>query len=229
MMQPAEDTSTAPALSTSMRDFVARAKARLLTSPPADLRAPVSLDEIALQFGDHQMALDIAASLADKPFHPAAVLVPVVAREEPTFLLTQRAEDLSTHSGQIAFPGGRIDDTDADPAFAAMREAEEEIGLKREFITPLGYFDPYLSGTGFRIVPVVGLVRPDFVLKINTREVVDAFEVPVDFLMSPDNHQSHSREWKGIQRSYYAMPYGERYIWGVTAGIIRRLYERLYS
>jgi len=228
MMQPAEDSLT-PTLSAAMRDFVSRAKERLLTSPPADLRAPVSLDEIALQFGDHRMASDIAASLSGQPFRPAAVLIPVVAREEPTLLLTQRAEDLSTHSGQIAFPGGGIDDTDADAAFAAMREAEEEIGLKREFITPLGYFDPYLSGTGFRIVPVVGLVRPDFVLKINPREVVDTFEVPVDFLMSPDNHQSHSGEWKGVRRSYYAIPYGERYIWGVTAGIIRRLYERLYS
>jgi len=110
-----------------------------------------------------------------------------------------------------------------------MRESEEEIGLRREFVSPLGYLDPYLSGTGFRIVPVVALVRPGFSLALNPREVTDAFEVPLDFLMSPDNHARHSREWQGVTRSYYAMPYGGRYIWGVTAGIIRRLYERLYA
>ena len=113
--------------------------------------------------------------------------------------------------------------------FPAEREAEEEIGLGREFISPLGYLDPYLSGTGFRVVPVVGLVAPGFTLALNPREVTEAFEVPLDFLMSPDNHARHSREWKGAMRSYYAMPYGERYIWGVTAGIVRRLYERLYT
>src|SRR5262249_51826651 len=169
------------------------------------------------QYGDHQMAADIAAVLADKPFHAAAVLIPVVARETPAFLLTQRAEDLSSHSGQVAFPGGRIDEADADPAAAAVREAEEEIGLARTFVSPLGYLDPYLSGTGFRIVPVVGLVAPGFSLTLNPREVTDAFEVPFAFLMSPDNHARHSREWKGVMRSYYAMPYGPHYIWGVTA------------
>jgi 8-oxo-dGTP pyrophosphatase MutT (NUDIX family) len=229
MTRPVRVFSATSITSALVRDFVARANDRLISAPPADLNTPVSLNELAVQYGDHQMALDIAAALVDKPFHPAAVLIPVVAREKPTFLLTQRADDLSTHSGQIAFPGGRIDDMDVDAAAAAMREADEEIGLAREFIAPLGYLDPYLSGTGFRIVPVVALVAPEFTLKLNPREVLDTFEVPIDFLMSPDNHQRHSREWKGINRSYYAMPYGERYIWGVTAGIIRRLYERLYS
>lgn len=228
-MHSTEAISGNAEFSTSLRDFVARAKARLSSSPPSKLAAPVSLDELDAQYGDHRMATDIAAALADKPFRPAAVLIPVVAREKPTFLLTQRASDLSTHSGQVAFPGGRIDDTDGDPAEAAMREANEEIGLTRESIIPLGYLDPYLSGTGFRIVPLVALVSPDFTLKINPLEVTDAFEVPFDFLMSPDNHARHSGIWKGIERSYYAMPYGERYIWGVTAGIIRRLYERLYA
>jgi len=229
MIRPEKVFSPSSIVSAPVRDFVARANVRLISAPPANLNTPVSLDELAVQYGDHRMASDIAAALADKPFSPAAVLIPVVARENPTFLLTQRADDLSTHSGQVAFPGGRIDDTDVDAADAALREAEEEIGLAREFITPLGYLDPYLSGTGFRIVPVVALVSPEFTLNINVREVLDTFEVPIDFLMSPDNHQRHSGEWKGINRSYYAMPYGERYIWGVTAGIIRRLYERLYS
>jgi 8-oxo-dGTP pyrophosphatase MutT (NUDIX family) len=213
----------------SLRDFVARTRERLSLRVPSNLNAPASLDELMHLQGDHRMAKDMAEIVADKPFRPAAVLVAVVARETPTFLLTQRAASLSTHSGQVAFPGGRIDPGDKDPADAAMREAMEEIGLAREYIMPLGYLDPYLSGTGFRIVPTVALVRPDFTLTINPAEVTEAFEVPFDFLMSPDNHQRHSREWKGILRNYYAMPYGERYIWGATAGMIRRLYERIYS
>lgn len=226
MNQPAEAAAQIPA---SLREFVALAKERLSLQTPANLNAPASLEELTEQQGDHQMAKDMSAILADKPFRPAAVLMPIVAREKPTFLLTQRAEKLTTHSGQVAFPGGRIDPGDQDPADAAMREAMEEVGLAREFITPLGYLDPYLSGTGFRIVPVVTLVRPAFTLKLNPSEVTDAFEVPFDFLMSPKNHQRHSREWKGLLRNYYAMSYGERYIWGATAGMIRRLYERLYS
>jgi 8-oxo-dGTP pyrophosphatase MutT (NUDIX family) len=217
------------ALSAPVRDFAERANRRLSQAPPDKLDAAVSLAELASQYGDHRMASDIATALADKPFRAAAVLVPVVAREVPAFLLTERSSDLSSHSGQIAFPGGRIDEGDADPAAAAVRESEEEIGLRPEFVSLLGYLDPYLSGTGFRIVPVVALVAPGFKLALNPREVTDVFEVPLDFLMSPDNHARHSREWKGIARSYYAMPYGERYIWGVTAGIIRRLYERLYA
>jgi 8-oxo-dGTP pyrophosphatase MutT (NUDIX family) len=217
------------ALSAPVRDFSERAKSRLSQTPPDRLDAAVSLDELALQYGDHRMAADIAAALADKPFRAAAVLIPVVAHEAPTFLLTQRSSDLSSHSGQVAFPGGRIDEGDADPAAAAIREGEEEIGLRREFVSTLGYLDPYLSGTGFRIVPVVALVTPGFKLTLNPSEVTEAFEVPLDFLMSPDHHARHTGEWKGVTRSYYAMPYGERYIWGVTAGIIRRLYERLYT
>jgi 8-oxo-dGTP pyrophosphatase MutT (NUDIX family) len=220
---------TAAEIPVSLREFVALAKERLSLQTPANLNAPASLEELTEQQGDHQMAKDMSEILADKPFLPAAVLMPIVAREKPTFLLTQRAEKLTTHSGQVAFPGGRIDPDDKDPAEAAMREAIEEVGLAREFITPLGYLDPYLSGTGFRIVPVVALVRPTFTLKLNLAEVTDAFEVPFDFLMSPENHLRHNREWRGLTRSYYAMPYGERYIWGATAGMIRRLYERLYT
>jgi 8-oxo-dGTP pyrophosphatase MutT (NUDIX family) len=226
MNQSAQTAAETPA---SLREFVTLAKERLSLQTPANLNAPASLEELTEQQGDHQMAKDMSEILADKPFRPAAVLMPIVAREKPAFLLTQRAEKLTTHSGQVAFPGGRIDPGDKDPADAAMREAMEEIGLSREFITPLGYLDPYLSGTGFRIVPVVALVRPAFTLKLNPAEVTDAFEVPFDFLMSPQNHLRHNREWRGLTRSYYAMPYGERYIWGATAGMIRRLYERLYS
>ena len=211
-------------LSAATRDFVERARDKLMATAPDDLFAPINAE----LGGDHELAPDLLALLVNRPVRPAAVLVPVVAREMPTLLLTLRASALPTHAGQIAFPGGKIDGGDRDPLAAALREAEEEIGLDARFALPLGYLDPYLSGTGFRIVPAVALVTPDYKLALNRREVEDAFEVPLDFLMEPANHARHSREWQGITRSYYAMPYGERYIWGATAGIIRRLYERLY-
>ena len=154
--------------------------------------------------------------------------MPVVARPEPTVLLTQRTPDLSTHSGQIAFPGGKIDPTDASPLAAALREAQEEVGLDPHFIEPLGYLDLYLTFSGYRILPVVARVSADYRMTLNPHEVADAFEVPLEFLMHPDNHQLLQRDWKGVQRRYFAMPFGERYIWGVTAGILRNLYERIY-
>jgi 8-oxo-dGTP pyrophosphatase MutT (NUDIX family) len=144
-----------------------------------------------------------------------------------TVLLTTRAAALRDHSGQIAFPGGKIDEGDASPVATALREAEEEIGLARAHVTPLGFLDAYLTGTGYRIVPVVAAVDPAFVLAINHGEVDEVFETPLDFLMNPANHRRHGREWKGVYRSYYAMPYGERYIWGATAGILRNLHDRL--
>lgn len=161
------------------------------------------------------------------PARPAAVLVPVVARPEPTMLLTQRSSDMPDHSGQIAFPGGKIEPADGTPLDAALREAEEEIGLSRQHVRPLGYLLPFLSRTGYLITPVVGLVSPPFALTINPREVTDAFEVPLSFLMDPRNHQRKSREFKGEQRHFYVMPFEDRYIWGITAGIIRNLWERL--
>ena len=142
-------------------------------------------------------------------------------------LLTQRAGHLSDHAGQIAFPGGKIDTRDASPLDAALREAWEEIGLDRALVDPIGYLDLYGTGFGFRILPTVARVRPGFTLNINHSEVDDAFEVPLAFLMNPANHQLHSKEFRGMERSYYAMPYAERYIWGATAGILRILYERI--
>lgn len=160
----------------------------------------------------------------------AAVLVPIVARaEEASILLTTRSAALRKHSGQIAFPGGAVDPGDGSPEAAALREAEEEIGLTPNFVETLGRLPSYLSSTGYRVVPVLSIVRPGFGLKLNPDEVDDAFEVPLAFLMDAANHRLESREWRGAARTFYTMPFGDRYIWGVTAGILRSLYERYYA
>ncbi len=161
------------------------------------------------------------------PAKPAAVLIPVVARAEPTILLTLRSSALPNHSGQIAFPGGKIDPDDGTPLAAALREAEEEVGLDRRYVQPLGYLLPFLSRTGYLITPVVGMVEPGFDLTINPNEVTDAFEVPLAFLMDERNHLRQTRHLNGRDRVVYAMPYGERYIWGITATILRDLWQRL--
>jgi 8-oxo-dGTP pyrophosphatase MutT (NUDIX family) len=208
------------------REFMARARQRLTLDVPAALD-----DHTATAVrGDLDLDDELWKKAGVQATKPAAVLVPVVERAEPTVLLTLRTPDLKSHSGQIAFPGGKIDASDASPLDAALREADEEIGLDRQLIDPIGYLDLYLTFSGFRILPVVARVSPDYRLTINPAEVVEAFEVPMEFLMQPDNHKRHSRVWKeGIERHYYAMPFGERYIWGITAGILRNLYERIYE
>lgn len=166
---------------------------------------------------------------ANAPIKPAAVLAPIVKRAEGwTLLFTQRAHDLPTHAGQISFPGGRIE-VGETPLEAALREAAEEIGLERRFIDPLGGWNAYETGTGFRIVPIAALVTPDFMLTLDAREVAASFEVPFDFLMNPANHERREGEWRGRKSSYWVMPYENRFIWGATAGMIRALYERLYE
>ncbi|WGS22125.1 MULTISPECIES: CoA pyrophosphatase [unclassified Bradyrhizobium] len=208
----------------SSTEFFARARARLNFDVPPGLIDP----RIIPRTGDsgNDRMLEIVAK--EQPVRPAAVLIPVVDRPEPTVLLTQRSPNLSSHAGQISFPGGKIDATDASPLDTALREACEEVGLKRDFIDPVGYLDLYGTAFGFRILPTVAKVRPGFALDINEAEVVDAFEVPLAFLMNPENHQIHTKEFRGMDRSYYAMPFAERYIWGATAGILRVLYERIY-
>jgi len=206
-------------------EFFILARQRLSIDAPAALTDP---NAPPLR-GDHSLDPAMRAVAEVRPIRPAAVLIPVVDRPEPTVLLTLRTGSLSTHAGQIAFPGGRIDPEDKSPLEAALREAEEEIGLDRRHVEPLGYSDLYLSGTGYRIVPAVARVAADFRLELNPAEVDDVFEVPLAFVMGPENHQRHSREWRGMMRTYYAMPFGDRYIWGVTAGILRNLYERLYG
>lgn len=158
----------------------------------------------------------------------AAVLFPIVLREERlTVLLTQRTDHLRDHPGQISFPGGRVEAYDPSPLETALRETEEEIGLDRSLIDVLGYLPEYRTGTGFRVVPVVATVRPPFSLRLDPFEVADVFEVPLDFLLDGANHQPMAIHLDGRRRSFYSMPYGERFIWGATAGMIRSLYERM--
>ena len=206
------------------QDIFARARERLT------LDIPVALNDHAAQARRGDLDLDpalweLAGASATRP---AAVLVPVVDRPEPQVLLTLRTE-LPSHPGQIAFPGGKIDPADASPLAAALRETHEEIGLGADLIEPIGYLDLYLTFTGFRILPVLARVIPNYALKVNASEVADAFEVPLAFVMDEANHARKSRDWKGVTRHYYEIPFGERYIWGVTAGILRNLYDRLYG
>lgn len=209
----------------SSAEFFDRARGRLRFDIPAGLADPDSIPASGDRGTDRM--LEILAR--EQPIRPAAVLIPVIDRPQPTVLLTQRAAHLNDHAGQISFPGGKIDTTDASPLDTALREADEEVGLAREFIDPIGYLDLYGTSFGFRILPTVARVRPGFTLRVNASEVDDAFEVPLAFLMNPANHQLHSKEFRGMERTYYAMPYGERYIWGATAGILRVLYERIFA
>ena len=164
----------------------------------------------------------------DKPLTPAAVLFPIVIREgKQTVLLTQRTAHLKDHAGQISFPGGRVEPEDVSPSHTALRETEEEIGLSRERIEILGFLPEYRTGTGFRVTPVVALVLPPFDLLPDPFEVAEVFEVPLAFLLDPANHQQHSLHYRGALRNYFAMPYGDYFIWGATAGMIRSLSERL--
>jgi 8-oxo-dGTP pyrophosphatase MutT (NUDIX family) len=207
------------------QDFFDRARQRLTLDVPdalSDLSAPARRGDLDLDPATWERA-------GVKATRQAAVLIPVVDRAEPTVILTVRTPDLTSHAGQIAFPGGKIDPHDASPVAAALREADEEIGLVPSRVEPLGYLDLYLTFSGFRILPTVARVDPHFTMTLNPHEVVEAFEVPLAFLMAPENHQRHSRDWKGIIRQYYAIPYEDRYIWGVTAGILHNLYERLYG
>lgn len=212
---------SAPTMAFSAHDLAERARARLSLDLPGD----VFTQSVLPARGDYQ--LNAWPDPPPPPGKPAAVLVPIVARgEATTILLTQRRSNLRAHAGQIVFPGGRIDEGDRDPVAAALREAHEEIALPSSVVTPLGYLDPYQTGTGYRVVPVVALVTPPFELALCEAEVEDAFETPLDFLMDPRNHKVVTRKTDG--RRFYAMPYGDRYIWGATAGMLRNLYERLY-
>ena len=165
----------------------------------------------------------------NRPPAHASVLIAVVLREQPTVLLTERTAHLSTHSGQVAFPGGRADPEDATPAHTALREAQEEVGLAPDYVEVLGALPTYVTGSSFIITPVVALVRPDCVLRPNPYEVADLFEVPLDFLLNPANHRRHVFNLDGVHREWFSMPYQQgdknHFIWGATAGMLRNFYR----
>ena len=175
--------------------------------------------------GDH----DLNPALEPLPMlRPAAVLVPIVLRAGgPTVILTRRSPNLADHAGQISFPGGRLEPEDPDAVAAALREAAEEIGLPRERVEVVGRIDTYQTRTGYEITPVVGFVSAPFTLVIDPSEVVEAFEVPLGFLVDRANHVREAREFKGARREFWAIPYQDYYIWGATAGMLVNLSEIL--
>jgi len=217
--------STADSRRQETASFFDRARARLTLEVPPALTDPTARGAR----GDLDLNPDMWVRAGVKATKPAAVLVPVIDRSEPTVLLTQRTAELASHAGQVAFPGGKIDPDDESPVAAALREAREETGLAPTLVEPIGYLDLYLTFSGFRILPTVARVKPGFTLAINPREVVETFEVPLEFLMTPENHQRKTRDWNGLQREYYAIAFEDRYIWGITAGILRNLYDRIYA
>lgn len=201
--------------------FEADARARLATRLDRPGAAPVLTSDFDLnpQYRPGPRALT-----------PAAVLVGLVERPQGlSVLLTQRTADMPTHAGQVAFPGGRVQPEDVDAAAAALREAQEEVGLAPDLVRVVGGFDAYETVTGYAVSPIVAFVDPAFTPRPDPREVADVFETPFAWLMDPANHQRHERAWQGGARSYYAMPFEGRYIWGATAGMIRALWRRLYG
>lgn len=180
--------------------------------------------------GDFHLNPELREGIIGSAKRDAAVLIGLVERSEGVqVILTKRTERLSSHSGQIAFPGGKIDRADVSPEAAALREAWEEIGLETNEVRVMGRLPDYHTGSGFRIAPVLGEVNPDADFRINPDEVDYMFEVPFNFLMNPKNHVKASRVFRGAERRYYEMPFGEHYIWGVTAGIIRAMHDRIFA
>lgn len=168
--------------------------------------------------GDHDLNPGMIPPVQNRP---AAVLIPIVERDEGlTMLLTKRSEDLPVHPGQVSFPGGRAESRDDGPVDTALRETEEEVGIHRRHIDVVGQLDLYRTRTGFEITPVVGLLTPPFEMRAEPMEVQEIFEVPLTFFLDRENHERHSREWNNQIRSFYAMPYGDYYIWGATAGML---------
>lgn len=169
---------------------------------------------------------DDMADIAAGPARPAAVLVPIIHGAEPAILLTKRSAALSSHPGQVAFPGGRIEPGE-DAVTAALREAHEEVGLPAELIEVTGQLPDYMTGTGFRITPVVGLLAPGFVPVPSAAEVEEVFELPLSVLLDPGAPEKRRATWKGREREFWVWPHGRHYIWGATAAILVHLAHRL--
>lgn len=196
--------------------------------PPGRRAAPVAAAPATpTRRGDDDLNPDLKPA-AETRLIPAAVLVGLVERPQGMqILFTKRTPHLTDHAGQISFPGGRVEDEDLSPTHTALRETEEEIGLSRDHVEVVGFLPEYRTGTGFRVTPVVALVRPPFDLQPDPFEVAEVFEVPLAFLLDPANHQQHSLHHRGALRQYFAMPYGDYFIWGATAGMIRSLSARM--
>ncbi len=180
----------------------------------------------------HDFELDPELANMDGTYEKrlAAVLIPVIERDDQaSVLFTQRTDHLPTHAGQISFPGGKMDAADGSAVDTALREASEEISLDPRFVDPIGFLDDYVTSTGYRISPLVGVIRDGYSVVPDHNEVADVFDVPLSFLMNAKNHEIHTREWRGRRRKFYAMPYGDRFIWGATAGMLRNLYEWMYQ
>jgi len=199
--------------------------------PPASV--DLDLDEIRRRLGAaapaaQALAGDLGASGERSALTPASVLVPIIAhRESLTVLFTRRTAHLRAHSGQISFPGGRVEPQDAGPAQTALRETQEEVGIAPDQIQLIGTLPEYHTRTGYRISPMVGVISPPFTIQADAQEVDAVFEVPLSFLLDPRNHQRHRRAFQGRMISYFAMPYGEHYIWGATAAMLVNLYRQL--
>ena len=210
------------------RPLSAEEVARRLAAAAPGLRRAPDLSPESLPRGDHD--LNDRDMYPASPLVSAAVLVPIVTRPEGlSVLFTLRTPHLSAHAGQVSFPGGRVEPGDADEAAAALRETEEEIGLRQDRIRLAGRLDTYVTRTGFRIYPLVGFVTPPLVLVPDPQEVADVFEVPLDFLIDPANRRRESRLYQGRERFFWAIPYDGRYIWGATAGMVVNLSELLWS
>jgi 8-oxo-dGTP pyrophosphatase MutT (NUDIX family) len=207
----------------TLLDEIARGEMRelrswLLPEPP-----PVSLTPAR---SDYDLNPGARPS-ATRQLAPAAVLLPIIVRAEPSVLFTRRPPHLSRHAGQVSFPGGRLHADDPSLVRTALRETEEETGIGPAFVEIAGFLDGYETGTGFAILPVVGLLHEGFALAPDPNEVEEVFEVPLAFLLDPANRERRSMEWQGRRREFYALTYGSHYIWGATAGILVNFADRV--
>jgi len=213
-----DDKSPAALARRVVADGIESLRARLLPEPP-QMRLTPSRSDFDL---NPQLRPTAPRTLA-----AAAVLIPIIQRGEPTILFTRRTEHLSRHAGQVSFPGGRVQDDDRSLVDTALRETHEEIGVTADFISVAGFLEPYETGTGYAILPVVGLLRDGYALVPDVNEVAEIFEVPLAFLLDPANRERRTGEWQGRKREFYAFQYNSHYIWGATAAILVNFGERI--